>query len=219
MGHKVHPHSFRIPNLKTWTSRWYSKKEYQNYLEQDVKIREMLRASLRKAGVSDIVIERSAGSISIVIHTSKPGMVIGRGGGGIEKVTQDIKSKFFSNQKVQLKVSIQEVTKPMLSSELVCQNMIEQLEKRIPFRRVLKTSIDQVMRAGGKGVKVMVSGRLNGAEIARTEKLHEGKVPLHTLRADIDFAAGTAFTTYGTIGVKVWIYKGEIFSKAKANQE
>lgn len=218
MGHKVNPYSFRIPLLRTWTSRWFSKKDYQKLLESDIRIREHLKNKLKRSSISDIIVERSAGSVGIQIHTSKPGMVIGRGGGGIEQLSKDIKQHFFANEKINVSISIQEVTKPMLNAELVAQNMVEQIEKRIPFRRVLKTTIDQVMRAGALGVKVVVSGRLNGADIARTEKLHEGKVPLHTIRADVDYAGATAATTYGSIGVKVWIYKGEIFAKEKKKE-
>lgn len=213
MGQKVHPIAFRIPYLKTWSSRWFSKRDYASLLQQDVKIRTYLQKKLVKSSVSEIIIERSAETINIIIHTSKPGLVIGRGGGGIEDLIKEIKQTFYQNKKIALKISIQEVSRPMLNAELVAQNMVEQLEKRIPFRRVLKTTLEQVMRAGAQGVKVMVAGRLNGAEIARTEKLHQGKVPLHTVRADMDYARGTAATTYGSIGVKVWIYKGEIFVK------
>lgn len=218
MGQKVHPLAFRIPYLKSWSSRWFSRREYAALLEEDVRIRTYLQKKLKKSSVSEIIIERSAETINISIHTSKPGLVIGRGGGGIEDLTKEIKQKFFANKKITLKISIQEVSKPMLSAELVVQNMAEQLEKRIPFRRVLKTTLDQIMRAGAQGAKVMVAGRLNGAEIARTEKLHQGKVPLHTLRADVDYARGTAATTYGSIGIKVWIYKGEVFEKDSKNQ-
>jgi len=213
MGQKVHPYAFRIPTLRTWSSRWFAKKNYASLLKEDMSIRDYLKKKLKKSSVSDINIERSAETINIAIFTSKPGLVIGRGGGGIEDLTQEIKKKFFASKKITLKISIQEVTKPMLSAELVAQNMAEQIEKRIPFRRVLKTSLDQIMRAGALGAKVCVGGRLNGADIARSEKLHQGKVPLHTIRADVDYASTTAATTYGSIGVKVWIYKGEVFSK------
>lgn len=214
MGQKVHPVAFRIPLLRTWSSRWFAKKDYRTLLKEDVRVRDYVREKLKKASVSEVVIERSGGAIAITIYTSKPGVVIGRGGGGIEQLTKDIKLKFFTS-KTNVRLSIQEVSQPQLSAPLVVQGMCEQLEKRIPFRRVLKTTLDQVMGAGAKGVKVMVSGRLNGADIARREKLHEGSVPLHTLRADVDYARGTAATTYGSIGVKVWIYKGEVFEKEK----
>ena len=214
MGQKVHPVAFRIPLLRTWSSRWFAKKDYRTMLKEDVRVRDFVREKLKKASVSEVVIERSGGAIAITIYTSKPGVVIGRGGGGIEQLTKDIKAKFFL-PKTNVRLSIQEVSQPQLSAPLIVQGMCEQLEKRIPFRRILKTTIDQVMGAGAKGVKVMVSGRLNGADIARREKLHEGSVPLHTLRADVDYARGTAATTYGSIGVKVWIYKGEVFEKEK----
>ncbi|PIS41638.1 MAG: 30S ribosomal protein S3 [Candidatus Kerfeldbacteria bacterium CG08_land_8_20_14_0_20_42_7] len=213
MGQKVHPYAFRIPILRTWSSRWFAKKDYALLLKEDISIREYLKKKLKKSSVSDILIERSAETLNISIFTSKPGLVIGRGGGGIEDLTNDLKKKFFASKKITLKIAIQEVTKPMLSAELVAQNMAEQLEKRIPFRRVLKTSLDQIMRGGALGAKVCVAGRLNGADIARTEKLHQGKVPLHTLRADIDYASVTAATTFGSLGIKVWIYKGEVFQK------
>lgn len=213
MGQKVHPYGFRLPLLRPWSSRWFAKKDYAALLKEDMSIRDYLKKKLKKSSVSEINIERSAETMNISIFTSKPGLVIGRGGGGIEDLTRDLKNKFFASKKITLKLSIQEVTKPMLSAELVAQNMAEQIEKRIPFRRVLKTSLDQIMRAGAQGAKVYVAGRLNGADIARTEKLHQGKVPLHTLRADVDYASTTAATTYGSIGVKVWIYKGEVFSK------
>lgn len=212
MGQKVHPYSFRIPHLRHWSSRWFAKRDFSKLLEEDVKVRDFIKEKLKKASVSEVIVERSAGSVSIVIHTAKPGVVIGRGGGGIEQLSADIRQKFFT-PKTSVKMSIQEVSRPQLSATIVMQNMAEQLEKRIPFRRVLKTTVDQVMRSGALGVKVMVAGRLNGADIARTEKLHQGKVPLHTLRADIDYATGKAATTYGAIGIKVWIYKGEVFEK------
>lgn len=212
MGQKVHPYSFRIPHLRHWSSRWFAKRDFSKLLEEDVKVRDFIKEKLKKASVSEVIVERSAGSVSIVIHTAKPGVVIGRGGGGIEQLSADIRQKFFT-PKTAVKMSIQEVSRPQLSATIVMQNMAEQLEKRIPFRRVLKTTVDQVMRSGALGVKVMVAGRLNGADIARTEKLHQGKVPLHTLRADIDYATGKAATTYGAIGIKVWIYKGEVFEK------
>jgi len=215
MGQKVHPYGFRIPILRSWSSRWFAKKDYADLLKEDISIREYLKNKLKKSSVSDIIIERSAETMNITIYTSKPGLVIGRGGGGIEDLSNDLKERFFASKKITLKISIQEVTKPALSAELVAQNMAEQLEKRIPFRRVLKTSLDQIMRAGAEGAKVSVAGRLNGADIARTEKLHQGKVPLHTLRADVDYATATAATTYGSIGIKVWIYKGEVFEKDK----
>lgn len=181
-------------------------------LEVDQKIRGFLTKKLREAAIGKIEIERSANALIINLSTSRPGVVIGRGGAGAEELKKEIKQKFLrSNQSLTL--NIQEISQPSLSAELVAQSMVEQIEKRMPFRRVLKQTIQQVDRAGAQGVKVMVAGRLNGAEIARTEKLTSGKIPLHTIRADIDYAQGTARTTYGAIGIKVWIYRGDVFEK------
>ncbi|MDP3964378.1 MAG: 30S ribosomal protein S3 [bacterium] len=221
MGHKVDPRSFRLKQITTWKSKWFARKNFGKQLEQDTAIRDFLRAELRDAGLSNIEIERSANSVSITIHTSRPGVVIGRGGAGIEELKSKIKQRFLREVK-DLNVNIQEVSKPYLDAELVVRMVGEQLEKRMPFRRAMKQTLLQVERAGALGVKISVAGRLNGAEIARTEKLSSGKIPLHTIRADIDYAQGEARTTYGTIGVKVWIYKGEVFEKeaaATANAE
>lgn len=212
MGQKVHPTAFRIGVIRGWKSKWFTRKDYAVYLEQDVRIRKHLQKKLKDAGVSMIHVERSASGIIINLFTSKPGIVIGRGGAGAEELKKEIQKKFLDkNTKVTL--NIHEVQKPLLDAQLVAQGIMEQLEKRIPFRRAVKRSLEQVMQAGAKGVKVIVKGRLNGAEIARSEKFAEGSVPLHTLRADIDYARGAAHTTYGTVGVKVWIYRGEIFDK------
>lgn len=181
-------------------------------LQVDQKIRSFLTKKLREAAIGKIEIERSANALIINLSTSRPGVVIGRGGAGAEELKKEIKQKFLrSNQSLTL--NIHEISQPSLSAELVAQSMVEQIEKRMPFRRVLKQTIQQVDRAGAQGVKVMVAGRLNGAEIARTEKLTSGKIPLHTIRADIDYAQGTARTTYGAIGIKVWIYRGDVFEK------
>ncbi len=212
MGHKVDPRSFRLKQITTWKSKWFARKDYGKFLEQDNKIRCYLMRKLKEASVATIEIERSANNITVTIKTSRPGVVIGRGGAGIEDLKKILKNKFIQTGQV-LNVNIQEVTKPYLNAELVVRMMSEQIEKRMPFRRVMKQAIIQVERAGAKGVKVSVAGRLNGSEIARTEKLGTGKIPLHTIRADIDYAQGEAHTTYGSIGIKVWIYKGEIFQK------
>jgi small subunit ribosomal protein S3 len=186
---------------------------YSQLLEEDVKIRKFIRTKLREGGVDRIDIERDPESVKVMISTSKPGVIIGRGGGGIEELKKQIKNKFFASRTVNLNIVIQEVSKPDLSAELVKQNIIEQLEKRIPFRRAVKRVMSSVNGAGAKGVKVVVAGRLNGAAIARTELFVEGSIPLQTLRADIDYSRGAAHTTYGAVGVKVWIYKGEVFKK------
>ncbi len=212
MGQKVHPTAFRIGVIRGWKSKWFSRKDYAAYLEQDIKIRKYLQRKLKDGGVSTINVERSASGITINLYTSKPGIVIGRGGTGAEELKKEVQQKFL-DKKTKVNLNIHEVSKPFLDAQLVAQGIMEQLEKRIPFRRAVKRSIEQVMQAGAKGVKVIVKGRLNGAEIARSEKFAEGSVPLHTLRADIDYARGAAHTTYGMVGVKVWIYRGEIFEK------
>ncbi|KKW15818.1 MAG: 30S ribosomal protein S3 [Parcubacteria group bacterium GW2011_GWC2_49_9] len=197
-----------------WQSKWFAKKQYAQFLEQDLQIRRIIKDKFKDAGVASVDIERSGTTVTIMIHTSRPGVVIGRGGAGVEELRTTVAKKFF-DKKQNVRITIEEVAQPLLNAQIVCQNMIEQIEKRIPFRRVLKTAVDQARRAGAKGVKSMVAGRLGGAEIARTEKLTWGSLPLHTLRADIEYARGTAQTTYGTIGVKVWVYKGEVFSKGE----
>lgn len=219
MGRKVNPRIFRIGVINEASSKWFAQKNYHNFLKEDIQIRDYMRKKLREGGVARIEIERSSGTITIIVHTSRPGVVIGRGGGGIEDIKKAIKQKFLGNQKVSLNINIQEVNKPDVVAELILQGLISQVEKRLPFRRVMKRGIDQVMRAGAEGVKIVMAGRLNGVEIARTETLSEGKVPLHTLRADVDYSRGTAHTTYGTIGIKVWIYRGEIFEKDKTNNK
>ncbi len=218
MGQKVHPNVFRIGINRSWKSKWFSKKRYVDFLQQDIHIRKFLQKKLREAGVASIEIERSSGKITVNLHTSKPGIVIGRGGAGAEDLKKEIKKKFL-DKKDKLELNIHEVSQPYLDAQLVCQNIIEQLEKRIPFRRATKRALDQVMQAGAKGVKIIVGGRLNGAEIARKEKFTQGSIPLHTLRADIDYSRGAAHTTYGSVGVKVWIYKGEVFDKDAASNK
>ncbi|MDD5032003.1 MAG: 30S ribosomal protein S3 [Patescibacteria group bacterium] len=220
MGKKVNPKIFRMGITKTWPSTWFgSGKGYIKNIEQDVRIRKFLLKELREAGVDRVEIERSANKININVHTAKPGIIIGRGGAGAEVLKKKIHENFLSRPSGirlgDINLNISEVDRPNLSAQIVLQSMIIDIEKRMPFRRVMKQAINRVERAGALGVKVVVGGRLNGAEIARTEKLVSGKVPLHTLRADIDYARGTAHTTYGSIGVKIWIYKGEVFEKER----
>jgi len=213
MGHKVHPKIFRIGITQDWHSKWYAHKDYAKFLEQDIRIRKFIKNKLRNSGIASVDIERSGKSaVNILIYTSKPGMVIGRRGQGAEDLKKDIEKRFLP-AKTTLNISIQEVQEPNLNAELVCQNIIEQIEKRIPFRRTVKQALDQVMKNGAKGVKILIGGRLDGSEIARQEKFLAGSVPLHTLRADINYSRGAADTTYGAVGVKVWIYKGEVFKK------
>jgi len=203
--------------IKTWPSRWFGDgKDYINNLKQDVLVRKFLLKDLREAGVDRVEIERSAKKISINIFTAKPGVVIGRGGAGAETLKKKIHDKFLKNFRMnEINLNITEVDRPNLSAQILVQQMAIEIEKRMPFRRVMKQAISRVERAGALGVKIIIKGRLNGAEIARSEMLTSGKVPLHTLRADIDYARGAAHTTYGAIGIKVWIYKGEVFEKAK----
>ncbi|MFA6388739.1 MAG: 30S ribosomal protein S3 [Patescibacteria group bacterium] len=218
MGKKINPKILRINIATTHLSKWFvNKQAWPRYLQQDVSIRRMLKKDLREAGVSRIEIRRSTDQFTLIITTSKPGVIIGRSGAGIEKIKQSIKKKFFGSEKIKIDIEIEEVRKPDLDAELVLQNIINQLEKRIPFRRAMKRSIESVRQAGGKGVKIICAGRLNGVEIARTETLSDGSIPSHTLRADIDYARGAAHTIYGAIGVKVWIYRGQIFEQPASN--
>jgi len=220
MGHKVHPKIFRMGGIYTWDSKWYAKrKDFAKLVKEDILIKEFLFKELKDAGVDSIYVERKGDSMTIVINAAKPGIVIGRSGAGAESLKKKIKDNFYRGKKVKFNINIFEVKKPSLSAHIVLQSMIEDLQKRMPFRRVMKQTIDRVKKAGAQGVKVMVSGRLNGAEIARTEKLKDGKVPLQNLRADIDFAFGIARTIYGVIGVKIWIYRGEIFNEKPENEK
>lgn len=205
----------RIGVTKTWPSKWFSVgKKYAGNVEQDVKVRKYLTKLLREAGVDRVEIERSAHKISIGIYTAKPGIIIGRGGAGADDLKKKLHKKFlFKYKPGEISLNIFEVDRPNLSAQIIAQSMMIDIEKRMPFRRVMKQAMSRVERAGALGVKVSVAGRLNGAEIAREEMLSHGKVPLHTLRADIDYSRGTAHTTYGAIGVKIWIYKGDKFEK------
>jgi len=217
MGKKINPKVFRLGVTKTWPSRWFSSgKQYALNVQQDVQIRRFLLKKLIEAGVDRVEIERNANKIKIGVYTAKPGIIIGRGGSGVDDLKKQIHRKFLSRpagiKPGDVNLNIFEYERPNLSAQITVQSMILDLEKRMPFRRVMKQVISRVERAGGLGVKVSVSGRLNGAEIARTETLNFGKIPLHTLRADIDYARGVASTTYGAIGIKVWIYKGEKFN-------
>ena len=206
MGQKVNPRIFRIGNTITWNSRWYAKNDYRQKLRQDIELRKFLQKELKDASVEKVEIERSSNKINIIIHSGKPGIVIGRGGKGIEELKGKIQKKCFG-KKDNLSVSIQEVKDPNLSAELVMQAIASDIERRIPFRRAMKQAVGRIERAGAKGAKVIVSGRLNGAEIARSEKNIYGSIPLHTIKANIDYSRGVARTTYGAIGVKVWIYR------------
>jgi small subunit ribosomal protein S3 len=216
MGHKVHPTGIRLGISKDWNSKWYAnKREYAEYLTADLKVRELLHKRLAQAGVSKIQIERPAKSARITIHTARPGVVIGKKGEDIEKLRKDVTAMMG----VPAHINVAEVRKPEIDAQLVAESIAQQLERRIMFRRAMKRSVGNAMRLGALGIKINVAGRLNGAEIARSEWYREGRVPLHTLRADIDYGFAEAKTTYGIIGIKVWIYKGEVFDLHAASQE
>ena len=210
MGQKVHPIGFRLGINRSWDSLWFAKKgDYGKYLIEDYKIRQFIKKNIKNAGVSEVVIERSSKKCTVSIHTSRPGFVIGKKGSDIEQ----IKNKISKITKDEVSVNIKEIKKPELNAYLVSENIAQQLEKRVAYRRAMKRAMQATMRLGAKGIKVCVSGRLAGNDIARSEWLREGSIPLHTLRANLDYAESEALTTYGMIGVKVWIYKGEIFLK------
>ncbi|MBK9169361.1 MAG: 30S ribosomal protein S3 [Bryobacterales bacterium] len=206
MGQKVHPYGFRLGFNKTWRSRWFANHNYAKLLQEDLEIKETLRRRLRSAGVSLIEVDRPGNKLRVTIRTSRPGIIIGRKGAEIEKLKQDLARR----TRRDVFIDIQEVHKPELDAQLVSESIALQLEKRVAFRRAMRKAVDSALRFGCKGIKVRVSGRLNGAEIARSEWYLQGQLPLHTLRADIDYGFTEAHTTYGVIGVKVWIYRGEI---------
>jgi small subunit ribosomal protein S3 len=218
MGQKVNPTVFRLGMSEQWRSRWFSDKGYAQLLKQDILIRKHLKKRLAEAGIDRIDIERFRGELVITVIAAKPGIIIGRGGTGIEDLRKEIISKFMEKGTT-LKINIQEVDNPNLSAGNILQTCIVDIEKRIPFRRIMKQNIDKVLKAGAQGVKIGMAGRLNGAEIARRETLTQGKIPLHTLRGDIQYARGTAHTTYGTIGIKIWIYKGLYFPEDHVSKE
>lgn len=210
MGQKISPTSFRIGIHKDWASRWFGGRKYSDYLKDDLKVRSFLEKKLKNMGIDRIELERGTDALNIIIYTSRPGFLIGRGGTGVEELKSAVQ-KLLKN-KIAIRMEIQEIKNPELSARIMAESMVEQVEKRIPYRRILKQTISKIMaNKQVKGVKIMLGGRLDGGEIARSEHLEEGSLPLQTLRADIDFARGTAMTTYGTVGVKVWIYKGDVF--------
>ena len=209
MGQKTNPIGFRLGVIKSWESRWFSEKDYAKLLQEDITIRKFLIKKLSSAGISKVVIERPAKLAKITIHTSRPGVIIGKKGSDIEKLKKDIGNITEGD----VSINILEIKKPELDSQLVADNIAQQLERRVAFRRAMKRAVQSAMRLGALGIRVNCSGRLGGAEIARTEWYREGRVPLHTLRADIDYGVSRANTTYGICGVKVWIFKGEKFDK------
>ncbi|MBS1125146.1 MAG: rpsC [Nitrospirae bacterium] len=212
MGQKVHPIGFRLGVIKTWDSRWYAKKNYASLLHEDIKIRNIVKERLTHAGVSKIEIERAGQKAKINIHTARPGIIIGKKGAEVDKLKKDLEAMTGK----QMFINIQEIRRPELEAQLVAENIALQLERRIAFRRAMKKSVTSALRLGAQGIKITCAGRLAGSEIARTEWYREGRVPLHTLRADIQYGFAEAKTTMGQIGVKVWIYKGDVLQPAKA---
>ena len=209
MGQKVNPNGLRLGINKTWLSRWYSKANYARLLHEDLEIKKYVQEKLASASISKVIIARAAKNLRLTIYSSRPGIIIGKKGADIES----LKNKLVKMSKLEVYIDIKEVRKPEVEAKLVAENIASQLEKRISFRRAMKKAVQSSMRLGAKGVKIVCSGRLGGTEIARTEKYHEGSVPLHTLRSDIDYATAEAETTYGICGIKVWINKGEILTK------
>src|ERR1700754_2257096 len=214
MGQKTHPYGFRLGVTKTWRSRWFAKQDYSKLLKEDLDLKDSLRERLKQAGVSSIEVDRPGNKLRITIRTSRPGIIIGRKGAEIEKLKGELAKK----TQREVFIDIQEVHKPELDAQLVAESIALQLEKRVAFRRAMRKAVDSAQRFGCKGIKVRVGGRLNGAEIARTEWYLQGRLPLHTLRADIDYGFSEARTTYGIIGVKTWIYRGDIYEQRKRRE-
>jgi small subunit ribosomal protein S3 len=212
MGQKVHPYGFRLGYNRGWHSRWYAKKDFGKLLLEDLKLKKELKKRFESAGVSQIEIDRAANRLKIIIHTSRPGIIIGRKGSEIDKLKQEIGRRTGRD----VFINIQEIHKPELNAQLQAEKIAQQLEKRVAFRRALRKSLEEAQRFGAQGIKVRISGRLNGAEIARSEWALQGRLPLHTLRADIDYGFAEAHTTYGVIGIKVWIYRGDIMNAREA---
>ena len=215
MGQKVNPHGLRVGIIKDWDTKWYAEKEFANYLVEDVKIRKFIKKRLYSSGISKIAIERTAERVKITVYTAKPGIVIGRNGQAIE----ELKGQVQKLTKHKVAINIEEIKRPELDAQLVAENIAQQLENRVSFRRAMKQAMGRTMKFGAKGIKTAVSGRLGGADMARGESYHEGTIPLQTLRADIDYGFAEADTTYGKLGVKVWIYKGEVLPVKAAKKE
>jgi small subunit ribosomal protein S3 len=215
LGQKVHPYGFRLGIIKDWRSRWYDEKHYTELVHEDIEIRRLIRSTYQDAGISLVEIERKANEVTVTVHTSRPGIVIGRGGQRVDELKALLEKK--TGKKVRL--NIHEIREPELDAQLVAENIAEQLRKRVSYRRAMKQAMSRTMLRGAKGVKICCSGRLAGAEIARHETIREGSVPLHTLRADVDYGFAESLTTMGIIGIKVWIYKGEVLPESKTATE
>ncbi len=218
MGTKIHPKSFRLQTIYDWDSKWFAPRgKMVDFLRGDVGIRAYVKKMLKDASVDQVLIDRNTNKITITIFSAKPGFVIGRSGAGIEDLKKKLQAKFFAGKKVGLNINVKEIGNPALSAAVIGQQIAGETERRMPFRRSMKMAVERVMKSGAKGVKVMIGGRLNGADIARREMISKGSIPLHNLRADVDYAHTTAYTIWGTIGVKVWVYRGEVFAhKAEA---
>lgn len=217
MGQKTHPYGMRLGYIKTWKAKWFARgKQYADFLHEDLRLRRLIKETLGFAGISSIDIERSSGRVRVRIHTARPGIIIGRRGQEIDRIKEELADLIPDKE---LFVDIKEIKDPQLDAQLVAENVTAQLEKRVSFRRAMKKTVQTAMGKGGLGIKIQAKGRLGGAEIARAEGYHEGKIPLSTFRADIDYGFATAFTTYGTIGVKVWIYKGEVLVKKQVAEQ
>ena len=215
MGQKVNPHGLRVGIIKDWDTKWYAEKDFADYLVEDVKIRKFIKNKLYASGISKILIERTTDKIKISVYTAKPGIVIGKNGAAIEELKNEIQKM----TSFKVNVNIEEIKRPELDSQLVAENIAQQLENRVTFRRAMKQSMGRTMKFGAQGIKTSCSGRLGGADMARTETYHEGTIPLQTLRANIDYGFAEANTTYGKVGVKVWIYKGEVLPVKAAKKE
>lgn len=212
MGHKTHPYGFRIGIIKPWKSKWYQDRNYAAWLHEDLRLKKYIREKFSHAGIADIEIERAASNVRVIIYTSRPGIIIGKGGSGVQQLQADLQKRTKSDL---MPPDIQEVRKAETNSQLVAESIATQLERRVAFRRAMKKAVQTAMKFGVKGIRVEATGRLGGAEIARREWYREGRVPLHTLRADIDYATATAKTTAGTVGLKVWIFKGEVMPQIR----
>lgn len=212
MGHKTHPYGFRLGIIKPWKSKWYQDRNYAAWLHEDLRLKKYIRDKFSHAGIADIEIERAASNVRVIIYTSRPGIIIGKGGSGVQQLQQELGKLTKSDL---MPPDIQEIRKAETNSQLVAENIATQLERRVAFRRAMKKAVQTAMKFGVKGIRVEATGRLGGAEIARREWYREGRVPLHTLRADIDYATATAKTTAGTVGLKVWIFKGELMPQVK----
>lgn len=214
MGQKINPNGFRVGVIRDWTAKWYADKNYAAYLNEDLRIRKYIEKRLADASVSTVEIERAANRVNVSIHTTKPGMVIGKGGSEVEALRKELNN--LTNKRVH--INVVEIKKPDLDAHLVGESVAEQLENRIAFRRAMRGAMQRTMRAGAKGIKIQVAGRLNGADMSRIESYSDGTVPLHTLRADIDYSWDEAHTTYGVLGIKTWIYRGEVLPAKKNNE-